>query len=457
MVPHLFWISPFVILLLCIAALPVMRRTEHWWHDNTHKLLVSAALGWVTVLYYWMRSFGFTHAGHVLEPGWPTVLAMLDHALVRDYIPFMVMLFSLYTISGGIRISGSFLPRPLVNTVILAIGGLIASFVGTTGASVLLIRPLLEINRERRFKAHTVVFFIFIVSNIGGCLLPIGDPPLFLGYLRGVPFLWTFSLTVEWAFCLVILLMVYLIWDMALFRKEDQSGWRSGEGPQSPFRIEGKRNLLLLYAVVAAIGILVPGKSLFPFGWRVPGWPLLGVREFVQLILAGISLLITPRGIRSANGFNFFPIQEVAALFVGLFVTMQAPVEILNLRGADLGLSTPWHFFWATGILSSFLDNAPTYVVFFQTAGALPWPHPNEMLLGVETATGAIAAPLLSSISCGAVFMGAVTYIGNAPNFMVKSIAEHSGVRMPSFFGYLAYSLGVLIPLFILVALLFHS
>ncbi|MCG3195547.1 MAG: hypothetical protein GHCLOJNM_00012 [bacterium] len=453
--PSLLATAPFVALLLAIALFPIIPSTERWWHKNRNKLLVSGILALLTLGYYLLRGYGYPHEGHALEPGWTSVVAVLDHAVLKDFVPFIVVLLSLYTISGGIRISGDIPAHPATNTFIIALGGLLASFIGTTGASMLLIRPLLEINRERKLKVHTVVFFIFVVSNIGGSLLPIGDPPLFLGYLRGVPFLWTFSLVWEWAFCCAALLAIYYIWDSLAWRRESPEAIRMDETERKPIRIEGKRNFVLLVGVILAVGLLVPGKYIFPFGWKVPKLDPVGLREIVQLALAGVSLLVSPRGIRKANEFNFFPINEVAALFIGLFITMQVPIEILNLRGRELGLESPAGFFWATGLLSTFLDNAPTYVVFFQTAGTLEWPHPNEVLFNVDTATGAIASPLLVAISCGAVFMGANSYIGNAPNFMVKSIAEHSGVKMPSFFGFFAYSLSILIPLFIAVTLVF--
>jgi Na+/H+ antiporter NhaD/arsenite permease-like protein len=456
MSPSLVWVFPFAALLAAIAVLPLLESTEAWWHKNRNKLLVSLAASAPALAYYWLRGYGFPHEGHLLEPGVPTVLGVLDHAVLKDFIPFIVILLSLFTISGGIHISGSFVPRPLTNTLVLAIGGLIASFVGTTGASILLIRPLLKINRARTYKVHTFVFFIFIVSNIGGCLLPIGDPPLFLGFLRGVPFGWTFNLAREWAFTFGILLAVYLIWETAAwYREPDRAALRHPETKER-FRIRGAWNFVLLFAVILTLAMFVRGKYIFPFGIKQPHLPLVGLREYILLALAAFSMLFTSKEIRRANEFSFFAIHEVACLFIGLFITMQIPIEILNVRGPELGLSTPLGFFWATGLLSSVLDNAPTYVVFFQTAGTLPWPHPNQMLYTVQTSSGSIAAPLLAAVSCGAVFMGAMTYIGNAPNFMVKSIAEQSGVKMPSFFGFLLYSMGILIPLFILVSYVFH-
>lgn len=456
-VPSLIWITPFVCLLLSIAFLPLIPATEHWWHKNSSKLTVALVLAAITVGYYYFRGFGFPHAGHATEAGLEAVKAVLHHAVIADYIPFMCLLFSLFVISGGISVTGAVPAHPATNTGVLAMGGLLASFIGTTGAAMLLIRPLLQFNRERRYVVHTVVFFIFIVCNIGGCLLPIGDPPLFLGYLRGVPFLWTFHLVYEWALCLTLILGIYYLWDSLMYRRETAQRIERDETVIEPIRIRGGFNALLLLGVVFAVGVLVPGKSIPVVGWVVPDlhpFPL-GVREIVQLSLAGLSLLMTAKAVRLANDFNFFAVNEVACLFIGIFITMQVPVEILNLRGAELGLQTPMHFFWATGMLSSFLDNAPTYVVFFQTAGTLDWSDPNQIMQGVQTATGTIPVPLLVAISLGSVFMGANTYIGNGPNFMVKSIAEQAGVKMPSFFGYMVYSVAVLVPVFVLVSLIF--
>lgn len=444
--PHIAWMLPFVGLLLSIALLPLLRATHRWWERNSSKLAVALGLATVTGLYYLLRDNGF-HA----EPGVASLLQVIDHAVLRDYIPFIVLLFSLYTISGGINVSGDIPAHPLTNVAILLIGALLASFIGTTGAAMLLIRPLLQINSERHRVTHTVIFFIFLVCNIGGCLLPIGDPPLFLGYLRGVPFLWTLRLAAEWITCTALVLAVYYVWDTIEHRREGRSDLERDERVRVRFRISGKRNLWLLGGVVLAVGVLVPNRALPVLGWQVPD---LYVREAVQLALAGLSLWITPRGVRRMNNFNFTAILEVAALFIGIFITMQVPIEFLSIRGAELHLTEPWQYFWASGALSSFLDNAPTYVVYFSAAGALHAAGA-EVMHGVETATGTIAIPLLKAISCGSVFMGAMTYIGNGPNFMVKSIAEQSGVKMPSFFGYMAYSIAILIPVFLFVTWLF--
>jgi Na+/H+ antiporter NhaD/arsenite permease-like protein len=502
-VPQLFWVWPFVAILLSIAILPLLRRTHHWWEENRNKLLIAMILAAVTMLYYGLRGQGVEvhakdehgaaqtgelshqaageasepgepaehatpqpaapHAGaaheevaaaaahgetHDSDPGWATILAVLDHAVLKEYVPFIVLLFSLYVIAGGLVVRGDIRATPLANTCIIGMGGLLASFIGTTGSAMLLIRFLLKTNSERKRKVHTVVFFIFIAANIGGTLLPIGDPPLFLGYLRGVPFFWTFGLWQYWLIMLVILLAIYFAWDSWAYRQEAPEDITLDETRIQPMQVAGLVNILWLIGVVAAVATLDPSKKFPGTDWH----PFPYLREGVQLLMAALSWMTTRMALRKENQFNFVAIGEVACLFIGIFITMQVPIEILRARGAELGLSDPWHFFWATGILSSFLDNAPTYVVYFETASALP-AGGMEMMTGVTT--GSIAIPLLIAISCGAVFMGANTYIGNGPNFMVKAIAEQSGLKMPSFFGYMLYSGVILIPVFVVLTLIF--
>lgn len=452
--PEVFWIWPFVLLLLAIAILPLLPRTEHWWHNNRNKLLVAVVLSVVTLVYYQQRPVGVGHGEEISAPGWQTVRAVMQHAILDEYVPFIVLLFSLYTISGGILIRGDLRATPAVNTAILAFGGVIASVIGTTGASMLLIRPLLNTNKERKAVVHTVVFFIFIVSNIGGCLLPIGDPPLFIGYLRGVPFLWTLQLAAEWALVLGLALAVYYVWDWRAYRHEAQRDIARDDREVTPWRLAGGVNVFYLAGVVLAVALLVPGKALMigPVSFTPPVF----LREGVQLALTALSLLTTTRGLRAENKFTFGAINEVACLFIGIFITMQTPIEILHAHGASFaasGFVHPWQYFWGTGLLSSFLDNAPTYVVFFETANQLTT-APGAGVITLATGDY-IREDLLTAISCGAVFMGAMTYIGNGPNFMVKSIAEQSGVKMPSFFGYMAYSCAVLLPLLIVATFLF--
>jgi Na+/H+ antiporter NhaD/arsenite permease-like protein len=431
-------------LLLAIAVLPLVPVAYHWWERNSVKLLVGLVLSAVVLAHYGWRGYG----AHGEEPGGATVLAVLEHAILRDFAPFLILLFGLYVIAGGLQVKGNLLATPAFNTTLLGVGAVLASLIGTTGASMVLIRPLLQTNREREHVRHTVVFFIFVVSNIGGCLLPTGDPPLFMGYLNGVPFGWTLTLVKPWLFCVAVLLAVFYVWDVFAYRRETPGHLRDDVRHLSPLRLHGTINLLWLLGVVLAVALIVPGRPL-------PGTDVV-VRDFVRegalLGLTGLSLATTPRGLRKDTEFSHAAIIEVGCLFFGIFLTMQVPIEILQARGASLGLTTPSHFFWATGLLSSFLDNTPTYLVFFETAKALtPSGHPD--LVGLFD--GAIRRDLLAAISLGAVFMGANTYIGNAPNLMVKLIAEQRRVKMPGFFGYMLYSVGVLVPLFILTSLLF--
>ena len=442
--PNIFWSLPFAALLLAIAILPLLPHTSHWWERNSSKLLVGLGLGALVLAHYALREFGH----HERAPGLPTLMAVVQHAIIGEYLPFMVLLFSLYTISGGIQIRGDLVPRPAVNLAFLAVGAAFASVIGTTGASMVLIRPLLQANRHRDHVRHTVVFFIFLVSNIGGVLLPIGDPPLFLGYLEGVPFLWTLRLFAPWAFCVTALLAVYYVWERAAFAREDPSKLQEHGGRTSRLRLHGGLNFAWLVGVLAAVALIKPGQPWPGTTALIPEY----AREALMLIFTGLSLATTPRGLRKEVEFSYGAIIEVACLFLGIFLTMQIPLEILQARGASLGLTTPRQFFWASGALSSFLDNAPTYSVFLETAKTLPVASGADL---VRLNHGAIRPDLLAAISMGSVFMGANTYIGNGPNFMVKSIAERHGIRMPSFFGYMLYSGAVLIPLFALATWIF--
>jgi len=437
--PGLWSIIPFVGLLLSIAILPLVRATAHWWESNRNRLIIALAFGGVTLAYY-----GFAYDT-------TKALAVLEHAVVAEYVPFIVLLFSLYVISGGICLRGDLAAHPVTNTAFLAVGALAASLIGTTGASMLLIRPLLQTNAERKHVKHTVIFFIFLVSNVGGCLLPVGDPPLFLGYLKGVPFFWTLCLWKEWAFAVGTLLVLYYLWDVLAYRHEDVADIARDETERTALTLAGKPNLVLLLGVVLCVAFIKPGEEFLGLGFNA--FPFM--RELVMLAFVAVSLRLTPDTIRQANQFNYHAIMEVAALFIGIFISMQAPIEILRASGESLApyLSSPARFFWATGVLSSFLDNAPTYVVFFETAASMTRDDAPGVLRLIDGTT--IMPAMLTAISLGAVFMGANSYIGNGPNFMVKSIAEQSGVKMPSFFGYMAYSVGILIPLFLVVMLIF--
>lgn len=451
--PPVVTVLPFCLLLAAIAILPLTPPLAHWWEHNSSKLLVAGILGLVTLGYYLIAHrqpvdlhFPVHAAVAPAAAGlsWGVAGAVLANAFLSEYVPFIVLLFALYVISGGVRIEGDLVATPRVNTTFLAVGALAASFIGTTGAAMLLVRPLLETNKERRYVAHTLVFFIFLVCNTGGCLLPIGDPPLFLGYLEGVDFLWTTSLWQEWLFTNTALLAIYWIWD-AFFAhpRESSRDLVRDERQTTRLRISGLwPNAALMAGVIAAVALLDPSKAVPGTAWH----PWIFLREIVLLALVGASLLFGSPDIRRKNGFSYGAILEVAALFVGIFVCMQPALALLNEHGASLGIDSPRAFFWATGGLSSVLDNAPTYLVFFKTAQTLP--AVGDTMAGVDVGR-------LAGVSLGAVFLGAMTYIGNGPNFMVKAIAEQSGVRMPSFFGYLLYSFGVLLPVFAAMSLLF--
>ena len=406
--PPIYSVVPFVAMLLAIAFLPL--ALPQWWEPNRNKLVVSAGLGLPVLVLYLAR-----------EPR-----ALLHSA--GDYVSFIVLLTGLYVIAGGILLRGDLEATPAVNSAFLGGGALLASLIGTTGASMLVIRALLQTNRERVRVTHTVVFFIFLVSNIGGMLTPLGDPPLFLGYLAGVPFTWTLRLWPPWLTMVLILLGIYFVWDTIQHRRESRSARRLDHARIQPLRVHGGVNGLWLAGVVAAVAML-----------HAP------VREVVILGLAALSLWRTPREIRRANQFTALPMVEVAVLFLGIFLTMIPALELLHLRGADLGVREPWQFFWAAGGLSSFLDNAPTYLTFLALAQGQGLPGE---VVGVPHS-------ILAAISLGSVAMGANSYIGNAPNFMVKAIAEAAGVRMPSFLGYMVYAGAVLLPLFGMVTLLF--
>jgi len=434
----LFWGIPFVGMLLSIALMPLL--AGHVWHHHYGKI----AAGWAALLVLpFAIAFGpEAAAGEV----W--------HIMLQEYIPFIALLLALYVTGGGVLLKGTLVGTPLVNVALLALGTVIASVMGTTGASMLLIRPVLRANAFRRRKTHTFVFFIFLVSNIGGSLTPLGDPPLYLGFLKGVSFFWTTThLFSEFLFCAVLLLAVYYVLDVMAWAREKAA--IPDTGAKEPLRLEGLVNLALIGVVVLMVlvqGAWQPGEVSL-FGQHIGAERLLGVLVFVAV--AFVSMRLTPVALREANGFAWGAILEVAKLFAAIFVTMAPVLAILRageagaaaplvaLTSGPHGEPVPWVYFWLSGTLSSFLDNAPTYLVFFNLAGGDPVHLMTE---------GALT---LAAISCGAVFMGANSYIGNAPNFMVKAIVEENGERMPSFFGYCAWALVFLVPLFILVTLIF--
>lgn len=454
--PAYVWVLPFVVLLLAIAVLPLTPHVNHWWESNLHRFYVAAGLGLLTLAYY-----AFSHP-HPIDAHWPAHDVVTPHesainwhlawtvfanAMLGEFVPFIVLLFSLYTISGGIRIEGDLKAHSLTNATFMGIGAVLASLIGTTGAAMLLIRPLIETNRERKHVKHTVVFFIFAVCNCGGLLLPIGDPPLFLGYLKGVPFLWTLHLIGPWLFVNIALLVVYLLLDhFYYYPRETKSDIVKDESQVRRLKFRGLRlNGLLLVGVILSVALLDPSKPLPNTNWHA--WMYL--REIVQLSLVGLSLILGEKAVRADNKFNYGAIIEVAALFCGIFICMQPALQILKVAGPGLGVDTPMKFFWASGSLSAVLDNAPTYVVFFETASTVTT---SEMSSVANTGVG---AEFLMAISLGSVFMGAMTYIGNGPNFMVKAVAESAGVKMPSFFGYMAYSFSILLPILVAMTLIF--
>jgi Na+/H+ antiporter NhaD/arsenite permease-like protein len=432
-----WWGLPFAGVLLSIALLPLLAPLV--WHHHFGKIMLGWALAFV-LPFAWI--FGPAEASHLAA-----------HALLGEYIPFIALLCALFTAAGGIHVRGNLHGSPLVNVALMATGSALASVMGTTGASMLLIRPLIRANDNRRHVAHVVVFFIFTVSNAGGSLTPLGDPPLFLGFLRGVDFFWTVAhIFPETLFLLGALLAIFYGVDSYWYRKE-------GVLPRDPtpdthrLKLDGVINFVPLAAVVGLVlmsGLWKPGVHFNVLGTELELQQL--VRDGALVAVTLISLAITPKGVREANQFSWAPMQEVAKLFAAIFLTMAPVLAMLKageqgafaavaraVTGSD-GQPLPWAYFWLSGLLSSFLDNAPTYLVFFNLAGGDP------------AALMTTLAPTLAAISAGSVFMGANTYIGNAPNFMVKAIAEDRGIRMPGFFGYMLWSGALLLPLFALMS-----
>lgn len=424
----LWALIPFVIMLAMIAVGPLM--FHHWWENNRNKLIVSIALGIPVAIYLIIN--GMTDN--------------LMHQILFDYVPFIILLGALFTITGGIHLRGDIQAVPTVNTLFLAIGAVLASIMGTTGAAMLLIRPVIKTNSQRKYKMHTILFFIAIVANCGGLLTPLGDPPLFLLYLRGAPFDWFFHLLPEWAFVNAVLLIIYMAVDTYYYKKEPIEAIIQDKIERKPIRMDGTFNFIFLAGVVASVAFLnehyihaIHENHYFGF-----------IREFAILSFAALSIIFTKKEIRLANKFSWGPILEVAYLFIGIFVTMVPALIYLAQNASSFGIHTSTQFYYATGTLSAFLDNAPTAVSFYNLALGLHDFHPGEIIVA------GIPEILLTAISMGAVFFGSMTYIGNGPNFMVKAIAEENNINMPSFFGYMfKFSLIVLLPLFILTQILF--
>ena len=433
---HSAWsMIPFGLMLLTIAVAPLL--VEHWWESNKHKLTVALFLGVPTAVC--LISGGMLHE--------------LEHQLFGDYIPFIVLLLSLYVITGGIHLSGDIKAKPWVNTSFLGLGWLLASFMGTTGAAMLLIRPLLSTNQQRKHKVHTVLFFIALCANCGGLLTPLGDPPLFMLFLRGAEFTWFFSMWAPWLFTGALLMAIYFLLDTYYYKKEHWTALSADHREHTPLQIEGNVNFVYLLGVVLTVAFVNEGIIPEMGDAHAPMW-LKYMREIVLVSLTLLSLYTTKNKVRFVmNKFSWAPIIEVAVLFLGIFTTMTPALAYLNTNAELLGLDKTWQFYYASGALSSFLDNTPTAVAFHSVASGL---DPNQLAAFGEGMMAGIPVILLKAICMGSVFFGAMTYIGNGPNFMVKAIAEENGVKMPSFFGYMfKFSLIVLLPIYILVQLIF--
>ena len=437
---------PFAGLLLCIAVMPLVK--PEWWEKNQ-------ALAVIVWSLLFIIPFAIKYgAGDATE----TIL----ECIVNDYLTFIVLLFGLFCVSGNLTLEGNLAGSPKVNTLFLIIGTLLSSCIGTTGASMLMVRPIIKMNSWRKHKCQIMIFFIFMISNMGGCLTPIGDPPLLMGFMRGVPFFWSLHLLPVLLFNMAVLAVIFYLLDRRNYRKDIAEGLQPDiSKPGVEIKIKGLHNIIFLIMIVGAVILsgTLPSMSAFQdaagnvrgihlFGEVTLGFPSL-IEIVIILAAAFLSFKTTNEEIRTQNHFTWGAIKEVTVLFVGIFITMQPALMLLKAMGPELGITKPFQMFWTTGMLSSFLDNTPTYLVFLTTAGTLGYAS------GIATTVGTISIKVLTAISCGAVFMGANTYIGNAPNFMVKSISDENGIRMPSFFGYMAWSFAILVPVFILDTLVF--
>jgi Na+/H+ antiporter NhaD/arsenite permease-like protein len=429
------FVIPFVLLILSIAILPVVART--WWKEDLNKAKVSAFFS-LPVIVLFAYHFGESGYHELLDQG-------------KEYASFVLLLASLYVISGGILIEGAFRGTPASNTFLLATGAVLANLIGTTGASLLLVRPLIRGNLQRPHVVHVPVFFIFIVANCGGLLTPLGDPPLYLGFLQGVPFEWTLRLWPQWALVNGALLVIFAVWDWIAARHDARLGLAATPiASDSRFSLRGVHNFAFLAAIIALLFAVRHG-----YGNGGRPWPF-GFQEVGLLALALASYLTTQPDIREKNRASFGPIVEVAVIFAGIFITITPVLLLLDARSSRIGLSEPWQYFWAAGLMSSVLDNAPAYLAAVATAcGQQRIPLEGRYLSVFLDLRGASGNQILTAISCGCVFMGALTYLGNAPNFMVRAYAEESNIRMPSFFGFMLISFAVLVPLFGVVTLVF--
>lgn len=431
----LWTLIPFILMLLSIAVFPLVKKTEHFWESNRNKLIVSIILSIPVIAIF--AANGMTHN--------------IIHQVVYDYVPFIALLLSLFIVTGGIFINIDLEAKPINNTVMLAIGMVLASFMGTTGAAMLLIRPLLNINKQRKHTVHTVLFFIAIVANCGGLLTPLGDPPLFMLYLRGASFGWFFGLFTEWLVVGLLLLLIYFVYDTIMYKKENKLSLYRDAVEKEPLRINGKINFVLLLGVIASVAFI--NKNYF----TVSDDPsqndnMLKLIQSGALIIIGLlSMLLTNKKTRfEDNKFSWTPILEVAALFIGIFITMVPALMYLQNNAPNMGLEEDYQFYYMTGALSSFLDNTPTALAFHSVALGLDYTgFDGAMVAGVPEF-------LLKAISTAAVFFGAMTYIGNGPNFMVKAIAEQSGIKMPDFFKYIyKFAIIFVLPVYVIVQLIF--
>lgn len=426
---------PFGIMLLAIAIGPII--AEKWWESNLNKLIVSVVLGVPVAIF--MVCKGLT--------------TELVDTIFFDYVPFIILLLALFVITGGIHLSGDIKAKPIVNTMFLAIGFLLASLMGTTGAAMLLIRPVLATNQQRKYKVHTVLFFIALVANCGGLMTPLGDPPLFMLFLRGAAFTWFSTMWMEWLVTGIILLLIYFLFDTHFYKKEDWASLSADAREVEPLHLTGKLNFLWLAGIVASVAFINAGFIPAMGEEKAPLY-IKYLREIAMIIFMVLSLVTTSKKVRyEDNKYTWAPILEVAALFIGIFTTMAPALIFLKENAASLGLNQIWQYYYSTGLLSSFLDNTPTAVAFWSMGTGL---SPEVMATMDSNIVAGIPELLLKAISIGAVFFGSMTYIGNGPNFMVKAIAEENHISMPSFFGYMAkFSLVILLPVYILVQLIF--
>lgn len=421
----LITLLPFIIMLLSIAVFPLF--WNHFWEKNKNKLIIAIILSIPVIIYLLLNGFS----------------EKLVETIIFDYLPFIILLGALFTITGGIFLLGDIEAKPKINTLFLSSGAVLASFVGTTGAAMLLIRPVIQTNKQRKYKVHTILYFIGIVANCGGLLTPLGDPPLFMMYLRGAPFEWFFKLFPAWLITNILLLAIYFLVDTYYYKKESASVVQIDKASVSPLKIQGKRNFIFLLMVILAVAFLndqylsiIYVNHYFKF-----------IREAVIILAAYLSLLTTPKLLRTSNNFTWNPIQEVAYLFLGIFITMVPCLLYLEANAKILGVKTTTDFYYYTGLLSSFLDNTPTAVTFHSLALGLG--------AGSEVLVAGIPEEILKAICIGAVFFGSMTYIGNGPNFMVKTVAEENNTKMPDFFSYvLKFSLIILLPVFIITQII---